>query len=441
MSRDFTLYWIGQTTSRFGGSITTVALPLAAITVLQASTFQVTVLAAAVWLPWLLAGLPAGVLVDRSRSRRHIMIGCDVVAAVLFVSVPVAAWLGVLTFAHLLAVALLTGLVSVFFETAGQVYLAELLPAAQLSTGNARLIGADSAAKVAGPGVGGLIAQLFGAVTGLLADAVTFVVSAACMIAVRHREPGTPPDGHRETTGTHEIRAPHDDRGTTSSRRTTVTTAPGGTAAIAEGMRFVVRDPFLRVLTVFGAACNLALNGYSAILVLFLVRENGADPGVVGLLMAGISAGGIAGAALSGPLARRIGTARAMLACHLCTAPFALLVPLATAGAGLVLVVAGGVVVTAGIVADNVIKGAFRQTYVPRHLLGRVTNSMQMLNYGAIPIGALLGGTLGTALGLRPTMWIMAAMIVAANALLLIGPIKHLRDLPSAPAKHELTLA
>ncbi|MFI5838437.1 MFS transporter [Catenuloplanes sp. NPDC051500] len=408
MTRDFRLYWIGQTTSRFGSSITTVALPLAAITVLQASTFQVALLTAAVWLPWLLVGLPAGVLVDRSRSRRHIMIGCDVVAAVLFVSVPVAAWLGVLTFAQLLVVALLTGLVSVFFETAGQVYLAGLLPAADLVRGNARLVGADSAAKVAGPGVGGLVAQVFGAVTGLLADALTFVVSAVCMLAVRHRE--TEP----------EVREPE-------------MREPAG-VSVAEGLRFVVRDPFLRVMTAFGATCNLAMNGYQAILVLFLVRENGADPGLVGLLIAGVSAGGIAGAALAGPIARRFGTARAMIAVHLCTAPFVLLVPLATPGAGLALVVVGGVLVTAGVVADNVIKGSFRQSYVPRRLLGRVINSMQLLNYGAIPAGALLGGALGTALGLRPTMWIMAGLIVASNGVLLIGPIKRLRDLPAAPA-------
>jgi MFS family permease len=411
VNRDFRLYWTGQTTSRFGSSITTVALPLAAITVLQASTFQVAMLAAAVWLPWLLVGLPAGVLVDRSRSRRNIMIVCDLVAAALFVSVPVAAWLGVLTFAQLLVVALLTGLVSVFFETAGQVYLAGLLPAADLVRGNARLIGADSAAKVAGPGVGGLIAQVFGAVTGLLANALTFLVSAVCMLAVRHRESADP----------------------------VVVREPAG-VGIADGLRFVARDPFLRVMTVFGAACNLAMNGYHAILVLFLVRENGADPGLVGLLMAGVSAGGIAGAALAGPVARRFGTARAMIALHLCTAPFVLLVPLARPGAGLALMVVGGVVVTTGIVADNVVKGTFRQSYVPRHLLGRVTNSMQLLNYGAIPVGALLGGALGTALGLRPTMWIMAGLIVASNGLLLIGPIKRLRDLPTTrEGAHPLT--
>ncbi|GAB7047384.1 MFS transporter [Catenuloplanes indicus] len=466
MTRDFRLYWIGQTTSRVGGAVTTVALPLAAITVLQASTFQVATLAAAVWLPWLLAGLPAGVLVDRSRSRRHIMIACDLVAAALFISVPVAAWLGTLTIAHLLVVALLTGLVSVFVETAGQVYLAELLPAERLAAGNARLVGADSAAKVAGPGLGGLIAQVFGAVAGLLVDALTFVISAACMIAVRHRETPTAPAGtvrsHTPATSgtdgnpaTGHSAAPSGDsatgRGPGTDREAATGHAPAAdgqpaagtgrgpaaarttTAAVVEGLRFVARDPLLRVMTLYGAAANLALNGYSAIQVLFLVRENGADPGLAGLLMALIAAGGIAGAAIAGPLGRRFGTARTMLAVQLLTAPFALLVPLARPGAGLALVVAGGVVMTTGIVANNVIKGAFRQAYVPRQLLGRVINSMQLLNYGAIPVGALIGGALGTALGLRPTMWIMSIAIVAASGLLFIGPLKRLRDLPTTP--------
>ncbi|MDP9791956.1 MFS family permease [Catenuloplanes nepalensis] len=443
MTRDFRLYWIGQTTSRFGSSVTTVALPLVAITVLQASTFQVAMLAAAVWLPWLLAALPAGVLVDRSRSRRHMMIACDLVAAALFISVPAAAWLGVLTIAHLLIVALLTGLVSVFFETAGQVYLADLLPVERLAAGNARLVGADSTAKVVGPGTGGLVAQLFGAVAGLLVDALTFIISAACMIAVRHRE--TPPTA---AAGAGHVTAAARNVATGRGMETNRETGPAdeaatgrGTAAVVEGLRFVVRDPLLRVLTVYGAAANLALNGYSAIQVLFLVRENGADPGLVGLLMALISVGGVAGAAIAGPLGRRFGTARTMLVVHLVTAPFALLVPLARPGAGLALVVAGGLVTTTGIVANNVLKGAFRQAYVPRPLLGRVINSMQLLNYGAIPVGALIGGALGTALGLRPTMWIMAVAITAATGLLFIGPLKHLRDLPTAPAKNDLDLA
>lgn len=160
--RDFRLLWIGQTGSKLGSSVTSVALPLVAVTTLGASTFQVALLSAAAWLPWLVIGLPAGAWVDRL-PRRPVMIICDVVSLLLFLSVPVAAWLGVLTIGHLLAVALGAGTASVFFQTAYQVYLPSLLTKEDVPEGNAKLQGAEAAAHVAGPGLAGLIAQAFGA--------------------------------------------------------------------------------------------------------------------------------------------------------------------------------------------------------------------------------------------------------------------------------------
>src|SRR6185295_6273380 len=132
--------------------------------------------------------------------------------------------------------------------------------------------------------------------------------------------------------------------------------------------------------------------GYQTILILFLVRELGVSPGATGGIVAAMSAGGLLGAALAGPLARRFATGRAMLLANLGAAPFALLIPLAAPGPRLALVVVGGVVVGTGVVAGNIIKGSFRQLYTPRHLLGRVLTGMQLLNYGTIPVGALLAG-------------------------------------------------
>ena len=186
------------------------------------------------------------------------------------------------------------------------------------------------------------------------------------------------------------------------------------------------------MLTVFGAASNLALTGYQAILVVFLLRDVGVSPGVVGLLLSGMSVGGVLGAAGAGVLARRFGTAHGMLISELAAAPFALLIPLTKPGAGLLYVVVGGIGVGAGIVSGNVIKSSFRQTYTPRHLLGRVVVTMQFLNYGTIPLGALLAATLG----LRPTLWITASGLVLASLILLTGPIRRHRDLPIQPAPH-----
>jgi len=117
------------------------------------------------------------------------MLVCDVASLPLFLSIPIAAGLHLLTMGHLLGVALGAGVAAVFFEAAYQVYLPSLVPAGQLAEGNAKLQGSEAAAQVAGPGAGGLLTQGFGAVAGVLADAATFAVSAACLLTLRHREP------------------------------------------------------------------------------------------------------------------------------------------------------------------------------------------------------------------------------------------------------------
>jgi MFS family permease len=403
MTRDFRLLWLGQTTSKLGSGVTSVALPLVAVSVLDASTFQVALLAALVWLPWLVIGLPAGAWVDRL-PRRPLMITCDLLCLGLYLAVPLAWWLGVLTIGHLVATALLAGTASVFFHTAYQVYLPTLLRPEQIPAGNARLQTTESAANVLGPGVAGLVAHAAGAVLGLLVDAATYLVSAICLSRIRAVE-----------------RLDH--RGSGSLRR-----------EIAEGLRFLARDPYLRVFTLFGAASNLVLLGYQSVLVVFLVRTVGIGAGTVGAMVAGMSLGGVAGAAAAPALSRRLGSARAMLAANLGTAPFGLLLPLAAPGPRLVLAVAGGAVMVAGIAAGNVIKGSFRQVYTPRHLLGRVLVGMQLLNFGAIPVGALLGGVLGSTLGPRATMWLMLTGVALVGLILLAGPVRKTRELPAAPA-------
>ncbi|WP_248959408.1 MFS transporter [Sphaerisporangium perillae] len=402
--RDFLLLWTGETTSGFGSSLTAVALPLVAITTLHASTFVVALLAAAAWVPWMVIGLPAGAWVDRL-PRRPVMLACDAASFLLFLSVPVAAWWGVLTIGHLLAVSLLAGTAKVFFQTAYQVYLPAVVAPADLPEGNAKLQGGESAVQVVGPGAAGLIAQVSGAVNGLLADALSFLVSGLCLLGIRSREAPASRERHASTL-----------------RR-----------EIGEGLRFVARDPYLRVLTVFGAASNLGLMGYQAILVVFLVRDVGVSAGTVGGLIAAMSLGGVAGAAGATYLSRRFGSARAMLGCEMLGAPFGLLIPLASPGPGLAFAVAGGLFVVAGVVAGNIIKASFRQTYTPRHLMGRVSVSMQFVNYGTIPLGALLGGVLGDAIGTRPAMWIMMGALALTGLILLAGPLKSRRDLPVAP--------
>lgn len=399
--RDFRWFWLGETINRFGSSVSTVALPLIAVSVLQATTFQVGLLSAAAWLPWLLIGLPVGAWVDRW-PRRPVMRLASATSLILFASIPLAAHAGLLTIESLLAVAVLTGAAAVFFQTAYTAYLPNLLTSQDQAEGNAKLHGSASAAQIAGVGCGGLIVQAAGAVNGMYVDASTFLIALLCLTAIRYREP----------------------------RRTDVEHVPLATEVLA-GLRLVADDVWLRTLTIFGAVSNLGLMGYQSIIVVFLVRELHVSPGMVGALIAIASSGGVVGAFLGRRIANAIGTARATLFFELALPTLALLIPLTTRGAGLALYTIGAFCIGVGVVAGNTIKATFHQSYCPPDLRGRLAASTSFLNYGTIPLGALLGGTLGEVLGLRPALWITTAGIPLAGLVLLCSPIRRVRDLPN----------
>jgi MFS family permease len=400
-SRDFVLLWAGQSVSDLGTAVTMVVLPLIAVTTLQASAFEVGALASVEWLPWLLVGLPAGAWVDRWR-RRPLLVVCDLARAVLLASIPLAAAIGVLTLGQLFVVAFLTGVCTVFFQVGYQVYLPVLVGPEHLVEGNAKLQGTQSIAQVGGPGLGGLLAQLLSAPFALAADAASYLVSVATLLAIRTAEPVRP--------------GPAQDR---SLRR-----------EIAEGARYVLGDPLLRVLTLAPALANLFLTGVGALTVLFLVRSVHLQPGAVGLLVAAGSLGSVIGALAARALGRRLGTARALWLVSALTAPFGLLIPLTGPGWRQLLFVAGMLVPMAGILVYNVTAVAWRQAYCPPQILGRVVASMRFVLFGTVPLGALLGGALASAVGVRDALWLLLAGNLSSPAVLAGSRLRRSRDLP-----------
>jgi hypothetical protein len=195
-------------------------------------------------------------------------------------------------------------------------------------------------------------------------------------------------------------------------------------------MNLVWHESLLRTYAIFGCLSNLVLTGYQAILVVFLVRTVGVGAGTAGLLLAGGSVGGVVGALVARRVAARIGTARLALWSKVGLTPFGLLIPLTHRGGGLSLFVVGTMVIIAGIVAGNVVFAGWVQAYCPVDLLGRISTSMQVVNYGAMPLGAVIAGVTASAVGVRPAMWIMMAGLVATSGVLLLGPLRTLRDLP-----------
>jgi MFS family permease len=320
VQRDFRLLWIGETASGLGNGVTTVALPLVAVLALEADALEVGLLAAAVWLPWLIVGLPAGAWVDRL-PRRRIMIVCNLVSAAMYASVPVAGWLDWLTITHLFITALACGTSAVFFNTACHAYVPTVLVRQDLADGNAKLEVSEAGTLVLGRSAAGFVAQAVGATVGLLLDALTFLISTVCLLGIRTRESrsGSPAK-------------------TTSLIR-----------EIAVGLRFLSHDPYLRPIVLYGATLNFLLMGYQAVQVIFLVRTIGVSAGTVGLLVMCSSLGAILDALITTPLCRRWGTARAMVATQVLACPFALLLPLTTSGVGLLLFAAGAFVLGAGV--------------------------------------------------------------------------------------------
>jgi MFS family permease len=398
--RDFLRLWTGESISQLGTMVSFVVIPLTAVTALHASTFQVGLLTTFESLAFLLIGLPAGAWSDRMR-RRPIMIAADLGRALLLVSIPVAAAVHRLTIGQLYAVVLVNGVLTVFFEIAYQSYLPVLVGREHVVEGNAKLEVSRSAAQVAGPSLGGFLAQLYTAPTALYVDAGSFLWSAAWVRAIRAEEPRP----HRP-----ERRRMRQE--------------------IGEGLRYVLGHRILRDIAGCTATGNLFKAAMSAVYIVFLVRDMGVSPRTVGVLLSIGSAGGILAAVTVSTVTRIVGQARMIWLSTAVTSPFSLLIPLTGHGWGLALFAAGWFGVGVGIVYYNVAQVSFRQALTPTRLLGRMNATMRFLVWGTIPLGGLLGGVLGTSIGLRPTLWVCAVGEVSATLWVVTSPLFRMRETP-----------
>lgn len=407
--RDFMLLWTGQSVSELGSAVTIVALPLTAVVLLGASTLQVGLLSAAGTLPFLLIALPAGLIVDRTAKRR-LMICCDLARMLIIGSIPAAYALGVLTIAQLYAAALLAGVLTVFFDVAYQSYVPGLIGSEQLVDGNGKLGATQSFAQVAGPGLGG---ALFGFLRAgaMSADAVSYGVSSASMLL---------------------IRAPEPERTTAAAAAAAAGQATRLRTELLAGLAFVAGNRILRKV----AACTGTANLFSAMIfaveIIFMVRVLHVRPAYTGLLIAIGSVGGVIGGIVSGPLARRIGSARIIWVSILGFSALGVLLPLAEPGWRIVLIPAGLFGFAFASVLYNIAQLSFRQSICPPHLLGRMNAAIRWIVWGTLPLGSLLGGVLGSTLGVRPTIWIGVIGSWAAGFWVLFSPLRAMRDIPAA---------
>src|ERR1022692_1653324 len=402
--RDFIMLWSGQSISELGSSVTTVALPLTAVVLLKASTLQVGLLTAASTVCFLLVALPAGLVVDRIAKRR-LMIGCDVARMLIIGSVPLAALLGVLTMGQLFAVALLSGLATVFFDVAYQSYVPVLIPREKLHDGNGKIGATAAFAQVAGPGLGGGLFGLIGA-GSMTVDSVSYAFSSLSLLLIKAREP--------RVARSKEVGAG----------------LAGLRTEILAGLAFVLRHPVLRKIAACTGTANLFGSMAGTLEIIFLVRVLHVPPADTGLLVAVGSLGGILGGVLSSRLSRWIGSARIIWFSMLVFGAIPIVMPLAEPGLRLAFfpVAVAGLSFTA--VVYNVAQLSYRQLICPPELLGRMNAALRWIVWGTLPLGGLLGGVLGSALGVRPTIWVGVIGSWAAVFWVLFSPLRRMRDIP-----------
>jgi len=395
----FRRFWCSQTVSIAGDHVTLLALPLVGVLALHAGPAQMGILTAAGWAPNLFLSLHAGAWVDRSGRLRETMIAADLGRAALIVTVPVAWAMGALTLAQLVVVAFAVGALGAFATVAYASVYPALVERERLVEAGTLISASRAGAAAAGPSVGGALVAALTAPLALLADVVSFVVSGWWLRRLPLRPRDAAPDG-----------------------------------GLTEGARFILGSPLVRPIL----ACTATINFFSfvvlALSTLYATRSLGVRPSELGLVLGLGALGGLAGAAVTSRLVRRIGVGATFAAgCLLYAAPM-LFLPLAGGPhvAVLAALLAESIGTAFGVMVLDISAGAILAAAVPAGLRARMAGAFQLVNYGVRPLGALAGGAAGATIGMRETLIVAVAGAVASVLWLVPSPVLRLRALPEA---------
>ena len=386
LGRDWRLLWTASAISTLGDGAFLAVLPLLALTM---TTDPRLIAGVTAWgtLPWLLASLPAGAVVDRCDARRS-MVLVQGVQALLVALLAAVTMLNAGHIALLYAVAFTLGVAETVAKIAAQKLIPAVVPAELLEQANGRQNASLFTAKeFLGPPLGTLLFWL-AAPLPLWADVATFAVSAVLIARIAARTWQAAPATRRSLR-----------------------------AEIGEGLRWLAGHRLLRTLSLLSGVANLANYMAMATLVLFARQRLGLTEVGYGLLVGVMAVGGIAGSLLSRRIVARFG-GRAVVTATLFTTPLAML------GIGLL----ARDPLTLGLLATvssfgaslwNVASGSLRQRTVPGDLLGRVSSAGLLLAWGVQPLGAVLGGLIAGSFGLAAP-WLCAGalrLLAAACAL------------------------
>ncbi|MFJ7493645.1 MFS transporter [Streptomyces sp. NPDC097727] len=396
---DFQRLFAATALGQLGDRIIFLALPLVAIVALNADEFQVGLLAAMTTAGSLLVGLPAGAWVDRMR-KRSVMISADLARAVALLTIPVAWWSELLTIWWLYAVALVHGVLTVFFDVAYVSYLPHLVGRGNLVEGNSKLSAIRSATSISGPGMAGPLVGWLGAPVTLVVSSVGMAMSGVLATGIRKREQKPESSEH-----------------------------PQLLRDVKEGL-VVLKHPVLRAIILGDAMFNLFLVIYQTMLLVFLEREMDLESFGIGLILSGMGCGALLGALWATRVSKRVGQGPVIWLAPLVTCPLTVLMPLAHPGWSVYVAALGLATLSLGGVVRFVAQSSLQQTLTPDRLLGRMSATARFVSWGGIPLGGLLGGASGSVFGAKATLWIGAAGMTLSAIPYFLSPLRNMRELP-----------
>ena len=395
----FRRVWSGQTISLFGDQISLIAIPLTAVLVLDANAKQMGYLVAAELVPNLFFALHAGAWVDRRGNRRRTMIFTDLVRAAALGTIPITYAFDVLTIQQLYAVAFVVGTMTVFFHVAYSSLFVALVEREDYVEGNSLLAGSRAFSFVAGPSIGGILVQLLKAPYALLVDSISYLFSVGFLASIDLVEPEVEQaeKGH-----------------------------------VVAGVRYIVTSSVMRSSLLATATINLFNFVFHALFILYAVRSLNVRPATLGIVLGAGAIGGLIGSVVTSRLGRRIGIGPTyILGCIVFPVPL-VLVPLAGGPYWLILAMLFLAEFGAGlgVMILDISAASIFAALVPHRLRSRVSGAYMVVNMGVRPVGSLIGGFLGTAIGLQTTLWIGVVGAAAGFLWLLPSPIPKMRELP-----------
>lgn len=397
--------WTGQTAAQVGFQVGTLATSAIAITVLHASETQIGVLSGLQTLAFLIVGLPAGAWVDGWR-KRHVMIAANLARIAALVSIPTAYAFFSLTIAHLMVVAALLGLSTVFFDVAYQSYVPMIASKRYIGAANGRLEASYQVGRAGGPGLGGWLLGVLAPPLAYLLTASTYVCSTWAIWRIRTPEP----------------RPAHSDASLRSQ--------------IVEGLSFVRGQRLLFPLFSCIACAAFAGAGIQVLLPILVLRTLGMSATQLGLLLSAGALGGILGALTRPAWITRLGIGRCIVITNivgvsaLLAQPASVHVPVAAAW----VIACSGVVSSYFITIYNVTQMSLRQEICPPDMLGRMNAIFRFAVWGVMPLGSFVAGIIASWVGVEATMYIFTAASIAAGIAMGFTPAARIRGTSAADA-------